>query len=540
MKKWLLRLGGFLVLAIPVAVVGASYMKAYTNPYGEFDLSGVEVPVFKEIRFPFSHQFNKEKSLPFLGSAVIDVDADGTPEVFVGGGYDQADALLKFDGTGFTDATATLGKGLAKSKADTTYGAAVIDADSDGRVDLFVARDSGITLYRNTPSGFEGQNLKVQFNSKSTPLSIALADLNNDGHADMFVSTYIKLDQVEGENIFNKEGYGSTSLLLLNNGDNTFTDITKQAGVDYVHNTFVAVFSDVDRDGDQDLVVAHDTGQVRTWKNEGDLKFTVAQNPSTNAFSYPMGVAVGDYNNDARIDFFFSNVSSTPPRFLAKGDLRDDQVFHTPLMLFRNGGDFKFTDAAEETLTAAYEFSWGTVFEDLNNDGREDLLIAQNYHSLPLQKIFRLPGRVLLQLTGGTFATAEKQMGLTNRNYEVTPLVADFDDDGYRDVIRINLAGKSRAFLSSGGKANYLKVRLPELPSSLGALVEAELAGGTKLTQQFTSGEGLASDQSHELIFGLGAKTQITQLTVHYADGEVRRLGPQQAGSTVKVPAKAQ
>jgi len=272
-----------------------------------------------------------------------------------------------------------------------------------------------------------------------------------------------------------------------------------------------------------------------TWKNDGNLKFTSIENPSSKVFGYPMGVAIGDYNNDSLMDFFFSNVSSTPPRFLAKGDLRDDQVFHTPLMFFKNEGGFKFKDAAVETKTADYEFSWGTVFEDLNNDGREDLLIAQNYVSLPVQKIFRLPGRVLMQLPDGTFATGEDQMGLENRNYEITPLLADFNNDGYRDIIKINLAGKSRAFLSRGGKAGYLKVRLPETAESLGALVEVERGDGVKLTQQFTSGEGLGSDQSHELIFGLGDNKLIKQVTVHYANGTTRQMGPQEVNSTLQV-----
>jgi len=535
MKKWIIRIVGFLVPVILIAIVGISYMKAYSNPYGKLATADIDIPVFTEVAFPFTHQFNKDKSLPFTGSAIIDVDGDGTPEVFIGGGYAQADAIMKFNGSEFSNATATLGKGLTKGSADTTFGTAVIDANGDGRSDIFVARDSGITLYLNTTDGFKGRNLDIKFNAKSVPLSIALADLNHDGFVDMFVSTYIKLDHVEGENIFNKQGYGSTSLLLLNNGDNTFKDITKEAGVEYVHNTFVAVFSDVDSDGDQDIVVAHDTGQVRTWRNEGGLKFTSTENPSSKVYSYPMGVAIGDYNNDTRMDFFFSNVSTTPPRFLAKGDLRDDQVFHTPLMMFRNDGDFKFTDTAAKTKTALYEFSWGVVLEDLNNDGREDLLIAQNYVSLPIQKIFRLPGRVLMQLPDGTFANAEDDMGLENRNYEITPLVADFNNDGYRDIVKINLAGKSRAFISNGGKANYLKVRLPESPSSLGALVEVELTTGVKLTQQFTSGEGMSSDQSHELIFGLGKENEVKQMVIKYADGSAQQFGPQAANTTLTI-----
>ena len=535
MKKWILRIAGFLILAIPMAIITISYLKAYSNPYGEISTADIEVPEFKEVAFPFTHEYDKGKSLPFTGSGVIDIDGNGTYEVFVGGGYNQQDAILKFNGQGFDDATARLGKGLEKKPNDTTYGIAVIDANGDGRSDLFIARDSGITLYFNSPEGFKGRNLKIPFNSKSVPLSISLADLNHDGFVDMYVSTYIKLAQVEGENIFNQKNYGSTSLLMLNNGDNTFKDITKEAGIEYVHNTFVAVFSDVDRDGDQDIVVAHDTGQVRTLRNDGNLKFTPTQNPSTKMFSYPMGVAVGDYNNDKLIDFFFSNVSSTPPRFLAKGDLRDDQTFHTPLMFFRNDGQFKFTDAAQQTKTADYEFSWGVVFEDLNNDGREDLLIAQNYVSLPLQKIFRLPGRVLMQLPDGTFANAEKPMGLVNRNYEITPLVADFNNDGYRDIVKINLAGKSRAFISQGGDASYLKVQLPDNAYSLGALVEVERDDGIIITQQITSGEGMSSDQSHKLIFGLGKSLLAKQVTVYFADGTVRQMGPQELNATLLV-----
>lgn len=535
MFKWLLRGIGALVVIIPTMIVAMAYMKAYSDPYGEADLSGISVPNYTEVDFPFSHQFDKDNSLPFLGSAIIDVDGDGKPEVFMGGAYNQPDMILSFEQGAFIDTTSTLGKGLSKSPNNTTFGAAVIDADGDGRSDIFIARDNGITLYYNRPGGFEAKKLDIPFNKKSTPLSIALTDLNNDGRVDMFVSTYIKLPQVEGQNIFNQEGYGSTSLLLLNNGDDTFTDITVKAGMDYVHNTFVAVFSDVDKDGDQDLVVAHDTGQVRTWRNNGDLTFTSMPNPSSDRYGYPMGIGIGDYNNDSRIDFLFSNVSSTPPRFMAKGDLRDDQLFHTPLFFFRNDGDLKFTDVAAKTKVADYEFSWGMVLEDLNNDGREDALIAQNYVSLPLHKIFRLPGRILMQLPDGTFATAEAAMGLTNRNYEITPLVADFNNDGYLDMIRVNLGGPSLAFINSGGPNKYIKVRLPDAVASLGAIVELTLPNGNKLTKQFTSGEGLASDQSHDLIFGLGSASSIEHIDVSYANGTMKRILAPTVGETLVI-----
>ena len=500
-----------------IGVLGYSYSKAAGQPYGKGDLTGIEVPNFKNVAFPFKQEFDSERSLPFLGSAIIDVDGDGTPEVFMGGGRLQADAILEFDGTGFVDATKIKGKGLVKSTPDATYGTAVIDADADGRVDIFVARDNGITLYLNKPDGFQAQKLDIPFNPKSSPLSITLADLNNDGWVDMFASSYLRLEFVEGLTNFSAD-YGAESLLLMNNGDNTFRDVTKAAGVQFTHNTFTAVFSDVDRDHDQDLIVAYDTGRVRTYKNKGDGTFVNATNPGSEWCGYPMGIAVGDYDNNGHIDFFFSNVGDTPPGSVARGALPPG-VYHPELMLFSNNGSFQFEDTAASVKAANYEFSWGTVFDDLNNDGKEDLVIAQNYIDLPFQKLFKLPGRVLLQSPDNTFETAEKKMDLANHHYEITPLLADFNNDGYRDMIRVNLAGKSRAFISSGGSNGYVKLQLPERAASLGALVDATLSDGSKRTQQITSGEGLASDQSHELIFGLAQASEIISLTVTYADG---------------------
>ncbi|MBK7652050.1 MAG: VCBS repeat-containing protein, partial [Flammeovirgaceae bacterium] len=106
----------------------------------------------------------------------------------------------------------------------------------------------------------------IPLNDKSTAVSISLGDVNKDGWLDMFVAGYIKLNKMEGQTIFNDPNYGATSLLMLNNGDNTFTDITGTSGLNYIHNTFQGILVDVDRDGWLDLVVAHDTGEVRTYK----------------------------------------------------------------------------------------------------------------------------------------------------------------------------------------------------------------------------------------------------------------------------------
>jgi hypothetical protein len=191
---------------------------------------------------------------------------------------------------------------------------------------------------------------------------------------------------------------------------------------------------------------------VKIWENKSNLTFSDIQTPYSKIYGYPMGIGAGDYNNDGMIDFYFSNVGPTVPKFIARGDLRDNQVFYTDLMLMENKGGIHFVDASEKAMLSNYEFSWGITMADLNLDGKQDFLIAENYVTLPFEKLFKLPGRMLLQTNNNTFASVEAISGVENRNYEITPLLADFNADGYLDQIRVNLSGKSKAFLSRGGQ----------------------------------------------------------------------------------------
>jgi len=325
--------------------------------------------------------------------------------------------------------------------------------------------------------------------------------------------------------------------MLLNNGDNTFRDITKESGLYYLHNTFQAVFIDLDNDLLEDLVVAHDTGQVRTWKNMGDLKFKNMPNPNSEQYSYPMGIAVADYNNDGRVDLFFSNVGSTTPDFLTKGDLREDQVYNPKWILFRNDGDFKFTDVAEETKVANFEFSWGAIFEDFNLDGLQDLVVSENYIGFPPHKapFLRLPGRFLLQRPDHMFAAAGEDAGVTNALFSISPLTADFNNDGYPDLIHVNLNGPIKAFINNGGKNNYLKVKLPDQLTSIGATIKVITGSGKTYTAPYINGEGLCSDQSHILIFGLGDEDKVRSVTVHYLSGSKKVLESPKINATLRV-----
>lgn len=489
----------------------------------DYSVPESEIPTFKEINFPFSNKFDNKKSLPLMAAAMIDVDNDGVDEVFVSGGVTQQDAIFKYSKNGFVDISKSV-ELPEKPAGKTTFGASSFDLDNDGKTDLILTGDYGVLWYRNTGSSFESRKIDVPLNEKSSAVTTTIGDFNRDGHADIFLCAYLYLDKMEGQTIFKDPNYGASSLLLQNNGDNTFSDVTKSNGLDYIHNTFQAVFVDIDNDSWLDLVVAYDTGEPRIYKNQEGKQFKLMPNPLTGTYSYPMGIAVGDYNNDGLVDFFFSNTGSSVPIFLARGDLAEEDEFTEKWILFKNEGDFKFTDVGEETKVAGFEFSWGAIFEDFNLDGRQDLVVAENYVDFPPHKLFKLPCRFLLQRPDGTFAAVEEQAGVVNKNYAVSPLTSDFNKDGYPDLMYSNLNGKVKAFINKGGNHHFIAFRFPENAEYAGSRITLNLGENQILSDVYVVGEGLGSDQSATITFGLGTEKEPLFATITLPSGEQVRL----------------
>jgi len=109
--------------------------------------------------------------------------------------------------------------------------------------------------------------------------------------------------------------------------------------------------------------------------------------------------------------------------------------------------------------------------------------------------------------------------GVVNRQYSIAPLTADFNGDGRSDVVHINIAGNSQAFISAGDNPNgFLKIQLPENLDSIGAMVEITLEDGSSLFKPYVSGEGLLSDSSRMIIAGLGGQSA-SSVTVNFIDG---------------------
>ncbi len=475
---------------------------------------------FNEIPVEFEHVISGEGIVyPFMGAAVIDLEGDGIMEVFVGGGDGQPDGLLQLENNELVNRMGRLG--LSSDIA--TYGATSVDMDHDGDSDLLVARDDGLTLYLNKINeggNFVGEKIPLPIEANEVPFSVAVSDIEQDGDLDLYVSMFIEATSFRPRT-FNDVTHAKQNLLLLNNGDLTFTDITEEAGVGGSQNTWNAVFVDLDGDRLQDLVVAQNTGAIELYRNSGKGSFQVI--PTNSGLGFWTGIAVGDIDNDGDQDLFFSNVgNSLPPYpFSPPTDLLENQRLATEWLLLRNEGNFNFKNVTEEYNLTGNGFAWGAIFEDLNLDGDLDLLVAQNDITIPAHEWLPLTGKAMLQqstqLQKGFYHSSD--LGLDNPYFAQAPLIADLDGDGRQDMLWINRNGPTRAFLNQSSH-NFITLNFPDNIDYLGTTATIKTKHDSSYTKVLMTSIGNMSDQTAELTFGLGDITEIEKIEIVLPNGE--------------------
>ncbi|NOQ78277.1 MAG: hypothetical protein GQ546_02640, partial [Gammaproteobacteria bacterium] len=173
------------LLFIPIVVAGLIMIMVITrftlDKKIDYDVStdAVEVPEFSESVLDFEHRLDNSLSLPSVASAIIDINNDGNEELFIGGGPDQEDVFYEYRDGSFHLLGADV---LTKTEiSDATFGASVIDADKNGFSDLIISRTNGVWLYLNDNGQFNGQKLDLPIPADTSPLSVAIADINRDG-----------------------------------------------------------------------------------------------------------------------------------------------------------------------------------------------------------------------------------------------------------------------------------------------------------------------------------------------------------------------
>ena len=477
------------------------------------------------------------------GAAFFDYDNDSDVDLYITNGStlegfppnaQPANRLYRNDRGVFVDVTASAGVG------DTSWsmGCAVADYDNDGDADLYVANLERNMLYRNQGDGtFENVTRIAGVGSEGWSTGSSFGDYDRDGDVDLYVGNYVDFDPNYQSTVpcvwRNIEVYcgpagllPAANVLYRNEGDGTFTDATRAAGLeDEKRYTFATIFSDYDNDGWPDLFAANDATPNRLYRNLGDGRFEdmsliagVAYNG--NGISQGcMGAVMGDYNNDGLFDIFVTNFAD---EYNA---------------LYKNEGHGFFADVTFVSRTGTRggpEVAWGTAFFDYDNDGDRDIFVA-NGHTYPqanlsgLNTSYAQLNHLFLNLDNEHFeeVSAMAGPGLSIKEVSRGAAFADYDDDGDLDIFVLNLNSTPNLLRNDGGnRNNYLLIRTVGTRSNrdgIGTRITIS-AGGHKQYAEVQSGTSYLSHNDFRIHFGLGQKRLVETLELHWPSGEVQTL----------------
>jgi enediyne biosynthesis protein E4 len=478
------------------------------------------------------------------GCAFFDYDNDGWMDLLIiGGRYEDripaggGNRLYhnNRDGT-FRDVTAKAGL----SSTDWATGVCVGDYNNDGFEDLFLTAYGQNRLMHNNGDGTFTDvtakaglmNARPRFGSGCT-----FIDYNRDGWLDLFVANYadVSFATLPKPNLqmpnCNYEGVpvncGPSGLpfpthsLYRNNGDGTFTDVSKESGIGGVREGYgmTAVAFDVDEDGWPDIFVACDStpslllmnNRDGTFREEGLVRGLALSGDGHEMAG--MGIGVGDYDLDGRLDVVKTH------------------FFHQATGVYHNTGKGEFEDATVEVgLSAERRFiTWGVGIVDLDNDGYPDILEVTGTVYPELEAVYpkkyprRGPAIVFRNLGNGKFVELgdEAGPGIAARHASRGCAFGDFDNDGDLDILIMNQnepPSLLRNDVPSGN--NWLKVRLQGTKSNRSAIGARVLVlyGGKVQAQTVLSQSSYLSCNDPRLHFGLGAATA-AEVEIHWPSG---------------------
>jgi enediyne biosynthesis protein E4 len=484
------------------------------------------------------------------GCAFVDYDNDGWMDIYlVNSGkcdfYDPDPPLRNAlyrnnrDGT-FTDVTQKAGV------TGNAYGMGVAagDYDRDGFQDLYVTQYPHSILYHNNGDGtFTDVTAKAGVTAPGWATSAVWFDYDNDGRLDLFVCRFVDYDKAKnkwcGDRMKNDRFYcipsvydPAPSWLFHNNGDGTFTDVSKQSGIaSSLGKAWGVVAMDINNDGRMDLFVANDTVQNFLFVNRGKGNFEEeALLAGVGYSSYGrarsgMGVDAADFDQDGWIDLFVANV---------------DQEMYS---IYHNNKDETFRDLALQTgigSTTRLMSGWGLKFFDYDNDGNIDLLLCNGHPDDKIEgRVYAVKYReplLLFRNTGNGFQNVGRESGpiflkpIAGRGLAL----GDFDNDGSVDVLVAQNNDAPLLLRNNAGRRNHwLGLRLIGRKANIDAIgTEISYQAGDLKRHVFKVGGGsYLSSHDPRVVLGLGPRSKIDWVEVKWPQpsGLVERFTELQA-----------
>jgi hypothetical protein len=498
----------------------ASYQSATPTTSGE---SFTEVSQAAGISAPHRgswDMFKKDFSSGYLGigQAWGDYNRDGWVDLYITGNL--ADNVLYHNNHDGTFSVSPLSGSVSLPEVN-SGGATWADYDNDGWPDLYVVNQGPNVLFHNEGgTGFTNVTAIAGVGDSGKGSGATWGDYDKDGYLDLYVVNWACFPECGQPVNFEL----SSDRLYHNNGNGTFSDMSHLLKHEKLLGAgFAGSFVDYDSDGDLDIYVVNDAlqnpiGNV-LWRNDGSgcagwCWTDASAETGAGVVTEGMGLAVGDYDNDQDLDFYFSNM-----------------VNPMTLLQNQNGRFADMTDPAGVKVGPSGAVGWGTAFFDYNNDGWLDLYLTttefvQHITTMPPEGMLLGYPDYLFQNNGdGSFTDVSPASWTQKPTASMGVAYADYDNDGWVDFVLGNWNDGYDLHHNEGvaGPDNHwLTIRLagggPVNRDAVGARVYLTTSDGRTQMQEVINGSSLGAGNDLALHFGLGPAT-IDKVTVVWPDG---------------------